>query len=191
MDVSYRQIKAFVEVAKSSTFAEAAVNLHLTQPALSSAIKKMEEQLGGKLFQRNTRNVSLTPEGEVLFPNALRLLHDWDNTFSDIQNLFAMAKGQLTICAMPSFAESHLPNILSVFHQRIPNVNLRIVDVVMVRIRHFPITNSGLSITPILIHPITGIMACPISSCGRPQSATGIYLMVCCFLIDSPVRVIR
>lgn len=60
-----------------------------------------------------------------------------------------------------------------------------------VRIRHFPITNSGLSITPILIHPITGIMACPISSCGRPQSATGIYLMVCCFLIDSPVRVIR
>ncbi|MGK0504937.1 MAG: hypothetical protein ACI8R0_001894, partial [Alteromonadales bacterium] len=41
------------------------------------------------------------------------------------------------------------------------------------RIRHFPITNSGLSITPILIHPITGIMACPISSCGRPQSATG------------------
>jgi len=61
----------------------------------------------------------------------------------------------------------------------------------IVRIRHFPITNSGLSITPILIHPITGIMACPISSCGRPQSATGIYLIVCCFLIDSPVRVIR
>lgn len=136
MDVSYRQIKAFVEVAKSSTFAEAAVNLHLTQPALSSAIKKMEEQLGGKLFQRNTRNVSLTPEGEVLFPNALRLLHDWDNTFSDMQNLFAMAKGQLTVCAMPSFAESHLPNILSIFHQRIPNVNLRIVDVVMEQVIH-------------------------------------------------------
>jgi len=131
MDVSYRQLKAFVEVAKSSTFAEAAVNLHLTQPALSSAIKKMEEQLGGKLFQRNTRNVSLTPEGEVLFPNAIRLIHDWDNTFSDIQNLFAMAKGQLTICAMPSFAESHLPSMLSAFHRRIPNVNLRIVDVVM------------------------------------------------------------
>lgn len=136
MDVSYRQIKAFVEVARSSTFAEAAVNLHLTQPALSSAIKKMEEQLGGKLFQRNTRNVSLTPEGEVLFPNALRLLHDWDNTFSDMQNLFAMAKGQLTVCAMPSFAESHLPNILSMFHQRIPNVNLRIVDVVMEQVIH-------------------------------------------------------
>ena len=136
MDVSYRQVKAFVEVAKSSTFAEAAVNLHLTQPALSSAIKKMEEQLGGKLFQRNTRNVSLTPEGEVLFPNALRLLHDWDNTFSDMQNLFAMAKGQLTVCAMPSFAESHLPNILSMFHQRTPNVNLRIVDVVMEQVIH-------------------------------------------------------
>lgn len=92
MDISYRQLRAFIEVAKSSTFAEAAVNLHLTQPALSSSIKKMEQQLGGRLFERNTRNVSLTPEGELLLPNAIRLLRDWDNTFSDMQNLFAMAK---------------------------------------------------------------------------------------------------
>lgn len=131
MDISYRQLRAFIEVAKSSTFAEAAVNLHLTQPALSSSIKKMEQQLGGRLFERNTRNVSLTPEGELLLPNAIRLLRDWDNTFSDMQNLFAMAKGQLSVCAMPSFAESHLPILLAQFHRAAPNVNIRVIDIVM------------------------------------------------------------
>ena len=105
-------------------------------PNFKQTIKKLEQQLGGRLFERNTRNVSLTPEGEVLFPNALRLMRDWDNTFSDMQNLFAMAKGQLTVCAMPSFAESHLPTILSKFHDAAPNVNIRVVDIVMEHVIH-------------------------------------------------------
>lgn len=142
MDISYRQLRAFLEVANNATFADAALKLHLTQPALSSAIKKLEQQLGGRLFERNTRNVSLTPEGEQLLPNALRLMRDWDNTFSDIQNLFAMAKGQLTLCAMPSFAESHLPLLLSDFHQSAPNVNIRVVDVVMEQVIHEVTTGS-------------------------------------------------
>lgn len=131
MNISYRNLQAFIHVAQSSTFAEAAIKLHLTQPALSSAIKKMEEQLGGKLFSRSTRHVSLTQEGEALLPNALRILRDWDDTFGDIQNLFAMAKGRLTLAAMPSFAESHLPTLLKHYHQSTPNINLRILDVVM------------------------------------------------------------
>ena len=64
MNISYRHLRAFIEVAHSTTFAEAAAKLYLTQPALSSSIKKMESELGGRLFKRNTRNVSLTPEGE-------------------------------------------------------------------------------------------------------------------------------
>jgi LysR family carnitine catabolism transcriptional activator len=131
MDISYRQLRAFVEVATSSTFAEASAKLHLTQPALSSSIKKMEQHLGGRLFERNTRNVNLTPEGEFLLPNAVRLIRDWDNIFSDTQNLFAMAKGQLTVCAMPSFAESQLPLLLSEFHTSAPNINIRVIDIVM------------------------------------------------------------
>ncbi|MDP2534848.1 MAG: LysR family transcriptional regulator [Alteromonas stellipolaris] len=131
MNISYRNLQAFIHVAQSSTFAEAAIKLHLTQPALSSAIKKMEEQLGGKLFSRSTRHVALTKEGEALLPNAIRIMRDWDDTFGDIQNLFAMAKGRLTIAAMPSFAESHLPHLLKRYHQLAPNINLRILDVVM------------------------------------------------------------
>ena len=63
MSISYRNMQAFLCVAESATFAEAAEKLFVTQPALSSSIKKMEEQLGGQLFSRTTRRVQLTPEG--------------------------------------------------------------------------------------------------------------------------------
>lgn len=131
MAISYRNMLAFIQVADSATFAEAAEKLHLTQPALSSAIKKMEEQLGGQLFSRTTRRVTLTPEGQTLLPNARRLLLDWDDTFEEMQNLFAVQQGRLTLAAMPSFAESALPKILQQYHQQYPNIRLRILDVVM------------------------------------------------------------
>ncbi|MBD3584517.1 LysR family transcriptional regulator [Salinimonas sp. HHU 13199] len=131
MAVSYRNMVAFLSVAESSTFAEAAEKLHLTQPALSSAIKKMEEQLGGKLFSRSTRRVQLTPEGETLLPSARRLVNEWDDTFEEMQNLFAVRQGRLTIAAMPSFAESRLPTLLKAYHAAYPNIRLRIMDVVM------------------------------------------------------------
>ncbi|WP_137166967.1 LysR family transcriptional regulator [Salinimonas lutimaris] len=131
MAVSYRNMLAFIRVAESATFAEAAEKLHLTQPALSTAIKKMEEQLGGKLFSRSTRRVQLTPEGETLLPSARRLVNDWDDTFDEMQNLFAVQQGKLTIAAMPSFAESRLPAMLKTYHQAFPNIRLRILDVVM------------------------------------------------------------
>ncbi|WP_218311078.1 LysR family transcriptional regulator [Alteromonas antoniana] len=131
MSVSYRNMLAFIRVAESATFAEAAEKLHLTQPALSSAIKKMEAQMGGKLFSRSTRRIHLTPEGETLLPTAKRLIDEWDETFQDMQNLFAVRQGKLTLAAMPSFAESRLPDILSQYHSQYPNIRLRIVDVVM------------------------------------------------------------
>lgn len=131
MSVSYRNMLAFIRVAESATFAEAAEKLHLTQPALSSAIKKMEAQMGGKLFSRSTRRVQLTPEGETLLPTAKRLINEWDETFQDMQNLFAVRQGKLTLAAMPSFAEARLPQILHQYHDRYPNIRLRIVDVVM------------------------------------------------------------
>lgn len=131
MAVSYRNMQAFICVAESATFAEAAEKLHLTQPALSSSIKKMEEQLGGKLFSRSTRRVSLTPEGQILLPKAKRLMNEWDEACHDMQNLFAMKQGKLTVSAMPSFAESRLPGLLNTYHSQFPNIRIRVLDVVM------------------------------------------------------------
>lgn len=131
MPVSYKNMCAFVSVAQSTTFAEAAEKLCLSQPALSTSIKNMEAQLGGQLFTRSTRRVSLTPEGVDFLPVAKRLIDDWDSALSDVQDLFSVQKGRVTVASMPSFAQGHLAQILQHYHRAHPNIMLRVHDVVM------------------------------------------------------------
>lgn len=128
--VTIKQMQAFVAVAKVQSFAEACAQLHLSQPALSITIKKLEESIGGTLFARTTRSVSLTPEGKELYPVAKRLLEDWDSSLIDINNLFSLRRGKLAIAAMPTFACSLLPTILSVYRQQYANINITVHDVI-------------------------------------------------------------
>ena len=79
MKATIKQLKAFVAAAQARNFAEAGSRVHLSQPALSIAIKNLEEIVGGRLLARTTRSLALTPEGEVFYPVAQRLLADWDN----------------------------------------------------------------------------------------------------------------
>ncbi len=129
--VSIKNLQAFVELAKCQSFAEAAEKRHISQPALSSAIKKMELQLGGALFSRSTRSVKLTPEGTAFLPVAKRLIDDWENALYDVKQLFKLEKGLLTIASMPSFAEGRLPFLLAYFGYAQPNISIRVHDVVM------------------------------------------------------------
>lgn len=131
LNVSHRQLRAFVYVAQSSNFADAAEKMCLSQPALSTSIKKMELQLGGLLFSRTTRKVKLSPEGSQFLPVAIRLLNDWDDAMADIHNVFAMGKGKLSIAAMPSFAVGPLPGILREFQICSPNIKISVLDIVM------------------------------------------------------------
>jgi LysR family carnitine catabolism transcriptional activator len=80
MNVTIKQLQAFVAGAKSGSFAEACTRLHLSQPALSIAIKNLEQAVGGKLLERSTRSVTLTPEGAEFFPVVHRLLTDWNRS---------------------------------------------------------------------------------------------------------------
>jgi LysR family carnitine catabolism transcriptional activator len=130
-NVSFRQLQIFVCIAQSHTFAQAAEKMCLSQPALSSAIKKMESQLGGLLFSRTTRKVELSPEGRQFLPVAVRLIDDWQDAFSDLHNLFSLGQGKLSIAAMPSFAAGLLPGILQQFKTEFPNIKLSVTDVVM------------------------------------------------------------
>lgn len=129
MNVTIKQLSAFVAVAQSQSFAEACERIHLSQPALSIAIKNLEQSLGGALFIRSTRAVLLTPEGEQLLPMAKRLLTDWNNALGDVSDLFSLAKGRLSIAAMPSFAEALLPGMIASFRKLYPNINVTLHDV--------------------------------------------------------------
>lgn len=130
MNVSVKQLRAFIAVAQTLSFTEACSRMHLSQPALSIAIKNLEQAVGGNLLVRSTRILALTPEGTQFLPVAVRLLADWDGALNDLHNLFALQRGQLSIAAMPSFASHQLPAVLAQYRQRHPAVNIRVQDVV-------------------------------------------------------------
>ena len=130
MNVSIRQARAFVAVAKSRSFAEACTVLHLSQPALSIAIRNLEDTVGGKLLARSTRSVALTPEGEQFYPVVQRLLSDWDRALEDVHNLFALRQGNLDVAAMPTFAGSLLPLILAQYRRQYAGVKVTVHDVI-------------------------------------------------------------
>jgi len=128
--MNVKQLRAFLAVAQSLSFAQAGERLHLSQPALSLTIKSLEEALGGQLLSRTTRSVSLTPEGETLLPLARQLLADWDNTEELLRQRFTLQMGKVSIAAMPSFAGNLLPAALKLFRGRYPRVNVAVHDVV-------------------------------------------------------------
>lgn len=131
MNVSLRQLRAFIVLAQSQSFAEAAELLYLSQPALSTSIKNMEEAVGGTLFSRSTRSLELSPEGRHFLPVARRLLADWEEAFDDLGRAFSLQQGKVNVAVMPSFAMNQFPDALVAFQQSYPDINISIEDVVM------------------------------------------------------------
>jgi len=169
--MTLKQVRAFLAVAQSLSFAVACERLHLSQSALSLTIKALEEGLGGRLFSRNTRNVALTPEGESLLPLARRLVADWDNAEDEMRQRFTLQRGRVTLAAMPSFAGNLLPPILKTFRARFPNVNVTVNDVIneqvleMVRDRHVelgvafePMQSSSLAFTALYLDRFVAVV---------------------------------
>lgn len=149
--MTVKQLRAFLAVAQTLSFTQACERLHLSQPALSLAIKGLEDSLGGKLLIRSTRSVRLTPEGESLLPLAKHLLAQWDNTEERLRQRFTLQLGRLSVAAMPSFASNLLPSTLVKFRQQYPKINVTVHDVInedvmeMVRSRQVEI---GIAFSP-------------------------------------------
>ncbi|EON91780.1 putative transcriptional regulator [Marinobacter lipolyticus SM19] len=132
--MTVKQLRAFLAVARTKSFAEASHLVHLSQPALSLAIKKLEESLGGALLIRTTRVVTLTPEGQALFEKGQRLLADWDNTEDELEQRFSLQRGKVAVAAMPSFAGTLLPRALYDYRERYPNIRVEVHDVIAERV---------------------------------------------------------
>lgn len=151
LNVTLKQVRAFIAVAQSSSFAAAAAQIHLSQPALSSAIKVLEESVGGRLLVRTTRTCALTPEGESFYPVALRLIAEWDGAIDNLHSRFVLQEGKITIAAMPSFAGNQLPVAIRYFKDAHPAVKIALNDVLaeeivnMVRAGHVEL---GISFHP-------------------------------------------
>ncbi len=121
-------LRAFVAVANAGSFSEAARVLNLSQPALSRTIRLLEEQMDARLFDRDTRNVSLTTSGAALLPVAERLVGDFEHAFTELAQLFAGERGRLVIGALPSMAATLLPRLIKDFQQSHPRVEIVVRD---------------------------------------------------------------
>jgi DNA-binding transcriptional LysR family regulator len=128
MNLSTRQMRAFVQVAHIGNFTRAAEQAHMTQAGLSILVREMERQMGCRLFDRTTRMVGLTPAGRQLLPVVERLLTDLDNVTAQLGAEGAAARQTLRIAATPLVSSHLLPRVFASFRQQWPQVHLRLFD---------------------------------------------------------------
>lgn len=130
MDLNLRDIRALVAVAEAGSFTRAAERLHLSQPALTVQIRRLEEAIGARLFDRNSRNVALTPTGRELLPLLRKSLADMDTVLRDARALGNGESGTIRIACLPTFAASVLPELIIAMKREVPRVSFEIRDVV-------------------------------------------------------------
>ncbi|VTU45883.1 LysR family transcriptional regulator [Variovorax sp. PBL-E5] len=127
-DLSARQLRAFVALADQRSFTRAAQTCHLSQPAFSALIRALEETMGARLFDRDTRSVHLTPEGSLFEDSARRLLEDMGSAFESLASHVELRKGRVRVAALPSLAAGWLPAVFAEFMTAWPGITLDLRD---------------------------------------------------------------
>ncbi len=125
MNITFRQLRVFVEVARFSSVQRAAEVLHLTPPAVSLQIKEIEPQVGQRLFDRANRRMTLSTAGEYFLVYARRLLGTLKDAEDAMARFSRLETGRLTI-GMVSSAKYYLPQLLAQFHTEHPAVDVRL-----------------------------------------------------------------
>lgn len=129
MQISDRVLQAFLMLAEVQKFTLAAERCHMTQSALSQLIGRLEERVGVLLFERGTRSVSLTPEGERLAVSARRITSELENALEDLRAVATLEQGQVSLAVLPSLAAFWIPQILRKYREKFPKIRLRLYDV--------------------------------------------------------------
>jgi len=129
MNISTRQLRAFIALSENRNFTRAASVCHLSQSAFSSLIRQLEESLKVRLFDRNTRNVELTAEGREFDLSARRVLAEFDAAVSNMHARAVLERGRVSIALLPSLAADWLPAVLAGFHAAHPGIDLAVADV--------------------------------------------------------------
>jgi len=128
LNLSTRHLRAFLALAELRSFTRAAHRCHLSQPAFSALVRSLEDAVGARLFDRDTRNVELTAEGRTLEEPARRLLADFETLAADIGERVALRKGRVSVAALPSLAAGWLPGLFAEYRAAHPGVHLELFD---------------------------------------------------------------
>jgi len=128
MNPSLRQLKGFISVATTSSFTKTAQRMHMSQAALSTMIRELENQLGCRLFHRSTRTVELTDAGRRFMPIAAHVIESLESAAKDIAQLGRQEGTLLHVGVTPTVAHSLLPIAVARFREQHPHVTLHAGD---------------------------------------------------------------
>jgi DNA-binding transcriptional LysR family regulator len=128
MNPTLRQMRAFVALAKTGNFTLAAQYMHVTQSALSGLIKELEQTLGVRVVDRNTRRIALTETGNELYPLFSQMIDDLDRALANIADQAQLRKGIVRVAVPQLMACTLLPQVIAAWRARYPDIGISLSD---------------------------------------------------------------
>ena len=126
MDI--KQLKYFIAIAEEGSISKAAKRLHMAQPPLSQQLKAMESELGVELFERSTRKLEITSSGQAMYHKAKQILKLMDIAIKEVKDISDGLAGKLSIGTVSAAGATFLPQLISNFHSKFPNISFEIID---------------------------------------------------------------
>ena len=123
-----RHLRYFTAVVECKGYREASRQLHIAQPSISEAVSDLEDELGLKLFSRAHRNARVTPEGEIFYEDAVRILQQVETAILTAKRAAEGKVGRLSIGFIGSATLSFLPDLIRRYKLEYPNVKLALHD---------------------------------------------------------------
>jgi DNA-binding transcriptional LysR family regulator len=145
MALDPRQLRAFLTIVRSGSLGLAAEAMHVTQPALSRIVRRLETQLGVQLFERRSTGMELTSFGHALLPHATVLSEEASLAIEQINSLRGLGHGTLRIGAIGSVAIMVLPAVLDRMLTQWPKLHVQITEAVE-DLLEVSITNNAIDV---------------------------------------------
>ena len=124
--IGIKDMRAFFAIVEEGNISHAAQRLDVAQPALSRQMKRLEETLNVKLFERGSRRIRLTEAGRVFYSRVEKILGMVDGTVREITEIGSGDKGSIRLGTITSSGAMILPELIAEFHGRYPNVTFEI-----------------------------------------------------------------
>jgi DNA-binding transcriptional LysR family regulator len=128
MNISLRQLRAFLAVARQQHFRRAAESLHLSQPAVSRYIAELETELGIRLFDRTTREVVPTDAGRYLESAIGRVLDELEGVLSHVHSESERKRGKVHVASVPALSAGLMPRCIADCTARYPELTIQLHD---------------------------------------------------------------
>jgi len=126
--VDLRKLEIFICVAEQQSFSQAAKKLHMAQPAVSIAVRKLEEELGTTLLERDNKAIRLTSEGQTAMAQAKQILMQVGELKDSMSELNGLLKGELNIACPSMLATYYFPDLLEQFLSRQTGLTASIIQ---------------------------------------------------------------